>query len=311
MRYGKIMVVWGENESRFPFNSTILIIDEVCTIVDPGVGKDILLNLKSKYNIKQVLNTHYHFDHIAYNYLLPDARLLINEIDSECFLDKRELARRLGMVDCFGEAWTDGWLKRIMNPNTAQSPHSPQNRHEWWLSTARLDGTYRWNDTLDFGTTKMKVVGSPGHTGGFSCFYFPEEGLVYTGDIDLTSFGPWYAGRDGNIEDFIRSAWNICALDADVFITGHGLGPLTKTEFKSKLEAYLDIIECRDQKILSKLSKPLTLKELSELGIFYGRRFLVDDWIRAWEEMSIRKHLERLLDQKKIVDTPGGGYVRQ
>ncbi|MGE5544911.1 MAG: MBL fold metallo-hydrolase [Bacillota bacterium] len=300
MHYGKIMVVPGENGSRFPFNSSILIVDEVCTIVDPGAGKKTILDLKSRFNIELVLNTHYHFDHIAYNYMFPEARLLINEIDSPCFVDKKELARRLGMVDCFGEEWTDGWLERIKEPNTAQSPYSPQNRHEWWLSTARLDGTYQWGDTFDFGTTKMTVVGAPGHTGGFSCFYFPEQGLVYTGDIDLTAFGPWYAGRDSDIDAFINSARNLGELDADAFVTGHELGTLTKKEFKQKLELYLGIIDHRDELILSALSIPHTLHELTELGMFYGRRFLVDDWIMAWEQMQVRKHLERLLRQGMI-----------
>jgi hypothetical protein len=34
---------------------------------------------------------------------------------------------------------------------------------------------------------------------------FPGEGIVYTGDIDLTSFGPWRFGADGDMDQFIKS----------------------------------------------------------------------------------------------------------
>ena len=124
---------------------------------------------------------------------------------------------------------------RYTTSGTPDSPYSPQNRHEWWLSTARLHGTYKWGDIIDFGHTKMRIIAAPGHSAGFCCLHFPELGVVYTGDIDLTAFGPWYFGADGDIGCFIDSALSLPKLDADTFITGHEEGILSRPAFIAKL----------------------------------------------------------------------------
>ena len=124
---------------------------------------------------------------------------LVNEIEKDCYSSPREIALRYGFHEVFGHDWIESWLARISRPDTPPSPYSLQNRHEWTLSTARLDGTFKWGEEFDLGATSMEVVGAPGHTAGFCCLFFPHQGAVYTGDIDLTVFGPWYV-KDGDIE---------------------------------------------------------------------------------------------------------------
>ncbi len=293
--YGCIRVIPGDSGGRFPFCNSLFIDDAVKVVIDPGAGPDKLAEIKNKHHVDLVLNTHYHFDHIAYNYLFDQAEIRINEEESNCFRDRREIAARVSMVQVYGEEWVPGWLDRIARADSPQSPYTPQNRHEWWLSTARLDGTYRWGDVLDFGRTRLEVIAAPGHTAGFSCFYFPNQGVVYTGDIDLTEFGPWYCGTDSDIDQFIATARHIARLDADTFITGHEQGVLTRAEFRHRLDAYLAIIEQREQRILSALTEPLDAKQVAALGLIYGKKYLVDDWVRAWEEVAVEKHLRRLV----------------
>lgn len=230
-------------------------------------------------------------DHIAYNYIFADSEIYLNEIEGDCYRERKEIACRLGMTEVYGEDWAKGWLERISGTGSEQSPYSPQNRHEWWPSTARLDGTYRWGEKFDFGSTGMEVIGAPGHSAGFSCFYFPGQGLVYTGDIDLTGFGPFYGGADSDIDHFIDSALKIADLDADVYVTGHEAGILSRAEFCRLLESYLEVIDSRERKILATLSQPVTLGEIAGMGLIYGEKYLVDDWLRAWEELMVKKHL--------------------
>ncbi|MFZ5597753.1 MAG: MBL fold metallo-hydrolase [Bacillota bacterium] len=296
MKPGKVRVIYGKNGGRFPFCNSIFIDDSIKVVVDPGAGPDILEGLKAGGPVDMVINTHYHFDHIVYNHLFSNSKIYINQVEGDCFRSKRELAGRLGMTAVYGEGWVRGWMERISNPGTPQSPFSPQNRHEWWLSASRVDGTYRWGEVFDFGSTRMEVIGAPGHTAGFSCLYFPEQDAVYTGDIDLTHFGPWYGGSDGDIDLFIDSARKIADLRAGTYITGHEAGSVSWDEFKQRLEKFLDIINIRDAKILAALSTgPMNRKELSSLGLIYDRRYLVDDWLRAWEELMVEKHLKRLV----------------
>lgn len=306
---GKIKVLVGEDGGRFPFNNSLFIDDRVKVIVDPGASLGGLMEIRSQNSIDLVINTHYHFDHIAYNYIFKEAKIYLNEIESECFINREAILQRLGMIDFYGKEWAQGWLERISRPDTPQSPYSPQNRHEWWLSTARLDGTYQWGEIFDFGTTRMEVIGTPGHTAGFNCLFFPDEGVVYTGDIDLTKFGPWYGGEDSDIEQYIDSAWKIAKLNADFFVTGHEVGILKKEEFVNRLEKFLDIIERRDIKVLSVLGQPMDLNEIANMGLFYARKFLIDEWVRVWNAIKTRKHLERL-ERRGIVKQREGKFER-
>ena len=301
MELGRIKIIPGERGGRFPFCNTLLIDDLVKVIVDPGAGLDRLSEVRKSVHVDMVLNTHYHFDHIAYNYIFNDSKIYMNEHEGGCFRSIEEVARRIGAAEIYGEDWVKDWLERVFREDTPQSPYSPQNRHEWVLSTARLDGTYRWGQVFDLGETRMEVVGAPGHSQGFSCLYFPGEGAVYTADIDLTGFGPWYGDSGSDIDQFIESSRKIAGLDADYFITGHEAGVLSRTEFRNGLDAYLEKIAGRERKIASALEKPMTLKEIAEMGLMYGKKFLVDQWVRAWEELMVAKHLERMADRGDLL----------
>lgn len=290
----------GEGKSRFPYCTSIFINDDVKVLIDPGAGYRPLQDLKNEVDIDIVINTHYHFDHISYNYLFESSRILMNEKEAQCFKDRKVLGSLLGMEEVYGQAWVEDWLGRIAEVNTAQSPFSPQNNHQWWLSTARIDGEYKWGDVLEFGKTKMHVIGAPGHSLGFCCMYFPHYGVIYVADLDLTAFGPWYGGSDGDIDGFLSSCRKIADIDAEFFITGHEIGIVRKEDFRSRLKLFVEVIEKRDSRIISLISRPLTLKELVDYGVIYGKKYHVDEWIYMWEYIMVKKHLNRLLKQHRV-----------
>lgn len=307
-RFDRISIIPGEDGCRFPHCTSLLIDDDVKVLIDPGAGLKTLTRLKRETSIDLVINTHYHFDHIAYNYLFDQARTIINEHEAPCYRDKKYLASLLGMEEVYGPAWVDAWIARIADPATKQSPFSPQNRHEWWLSASRVDEEYRWGDVMDFGKTRMQVIGAPGHSKGFSCLNFPDQGVMYVADLDLTSFGPWYAGSDGDIDCFIASCESIKAIDCDCFITGHEKGSLNRKDFLAGLDRFIEIIDERDRKILSVLQRPLSLKEIVDQGLIYGRKYHVDAWIYMWEFLMIKKHVRRMIARGQINDL-GGRFV--
>ena len=308
-QFGNIQVIRGENKGRFPFCNSLLIRDHVKAVIDPGAGLAIMTQIRDEVEIDLVINTHFHFDHIAYNHLFDHSKIYINDVESDCYRNRKKILHRLGMIDYYGDDWAEGWLGRISRPDSVQSPYSPQNRHEWWLSTARVDGAYRWGDIMDFGTSKMEVIGTPGHSAGFCCFHFPKEGVVYVGDMDLTPFGPWYFGADGDIEQFIVSAEKIANLDAEIFITGHEAGIVSRDDFRTAIKKYIETIDQRDQLILAAIDEPASLEKLHSMGLIYGKKFLVDEWVRAWDMGAVKKHLDRLAARGMILFS-NGRYVK-
>ena len=136
--------------------------------------------------------------------------------------------------------------------------------------------------------------------------YFPEQGVAYVADIDLTAFGPWYGGTDGNIDLFIDSCRKIEDLDAKYFITGHEFVVVTRDDFRAGLAAFLDRINQRDALLLEQLTHPMTLVELSDMGIIYGKKFHVDAWVYMWNYLMTKKHLERLITHVRVMKTEAG-----
>ncbi|HRS83632.1 MAG TPA: MBL fold metallo-hydrolase [Smithellaceae bacterium] len=302
VRFGTVSVIPGEDGGRFPRCTSLLIDDDVKVLVDPGAGLKTMAALNQETTVDVVINTHYHFDHIAYNYLFDRARILLNEQEAPCFQEKKNLASLLGMEEVYGPEWVDQWIERIAGGEARQSPYSPQNRHEWWLSASRVDGVYRWGDVLDFGKTRVQILGAPGHSKGFSCLHFPGLGVMYVADIDLTAFGPWYAGSDGDIDLFLSSCEALKAVDCEFFITGHEAGILRRKDFLAGLERFTAVIDERDEKILSVLKKPLSFREIVDQGLIYGRRYHVDAWVYMWEFLMIKKHLHRMIRRGRILD---------
>lgn len=292
--FGKVRIITGKEASRFPFCTSLFIDDEVKAIIDPGAGPAALEEHLGNKRVDYVLNTHYHFDHISGNHLFPEAKILANREELEVLRLPRKVAERLGIQEVYGKAGVEEWLTAISSPGTPQAAYSPAFRHEWWLSTGKAAGSYPYDEDIFFGTTRVRMVFSPGHTAGNCCVFFPDENMVYTGDIDLTAFGPWYCGSDGDIDLFIRSAGALLELTADFFVTGHQEGIISRQDFRARLERFLNVIEQRETKLAGLLELGMNLAQVLEQGIVYPPRYQVDPWVRMWEIISVRKHAERL-----------------
>lgn len=118
--------------------------DDASRIIDTAEGLGL--------TISQVVNTHGHFDHVGANRAILDhfkAQLLIHEADSPMLARAADVARAYGL----------------------QGENSPQ--PEKFLT----DGM-----EIVFGTCRMTVLHTPGHTPGGCCLYLAEEKTVITGD---------------------------------------------------------------------------------------------------------------------------------
>ncbi|HUY00585.1 MAG TPA: MBL fold metallo-hydrolase [Candidatus Deferrimicrobium sp.] len=303
-KFGKITILPGKFKSKFPYCRSIFIDDKIKAIIDPGSDKAIYLDLLRKNKIKYVFNTHYHYDHIHYNYLFYRSKIYINKIEAECFMNRSNILKRVGIYQALGQKAIDDWLHYTTQITAPKTPYSPSRNHAWYLSTCRLDGTYEYGKLWQCGETEFEFIHTPGHSAGFCCVYFPGENLIYTGDIDLTPFGPWYGGTDSDIDAFIKYSRDIANLEIKNYATGHEMGSFSHAQFEKKLDQYLQIISMRDHAILKTLetSEPQTLDSLTNLGLIYGGpKYLVDPWVYAWEKVTILKHLDRLEQNKRVL----------
>lgn len=123
-------------------------------IIDAGEDANRIIAAVESLGLKisQVISTHGHFDHVGANRAVVEhfkARLLIHEADAPMLERAADVARAYGL----------------------QGENSPQ--PEQFLT----DGL-----EILFGTCRLTVLHTPGHTQGGCCLYLAAEKTVITGD---------------------------------------------------------------------------------------------------------------------------------
>ena len=69
-------------------------------------------------------------------------------------------------------------------------------------------------DTVGVGRMTVTFIHTPGHTRGHSALFVEPDGVLYLGDIDLSSFGPYYGDAWSDPEDFERSLALVRTIEA-------------------------------------------------------------------------------------------------
>jgi glyoxylase-like metal-dependent hydrolase (beta-lactamase superfamily II) len=168
-------------------------------VIDPGDDIEDVLALiaKHKLQVKQIVITHAHIDHVG------GAMKLRAATGAPILLNQNDYAL-LKMLDVQA-----AWLG-MTSPGKVE-----------------IDQSIGQADTVKAGSLKANVIHTPGHTEGSVCLYFPAEKKLIAGD---TLFAGSIGRTDlpgGSFEKIIRSLHEkVLALeDETVVVPGHG--PLT------------------------------------------------------------------------------------
>ncbi|MEC1521380.1 MBL fold metallo-hydrolase [Neobacillus niacini] len=277
---GQLLIIEGPNHSKVPYSRSLYIHSKDKVLIDTGADPAELRALKVQYGVDLIINTHYHPDHTLHNHLFPNAKKWINPLEFETIQSIDGIAQGNGVYQEWGPDGVEALRK-----------HMPK---EWVQNLGEISGTYQYEQEYNFSGVKVHFLHTPGHTVGYSSPYFPELGVVFVGDFDMTSFGPWYFGTDGDINAFIASGKRLIELEADTYITGHQKGLFTKQEFTEAMNKFLAIIDQRDETIEKYVRQGMNFEELTNIGIFYPKKILSTMILRTWERSGIRKHLQRL-----------------
>ena len=186
-------------------NSYVISNGNECVVVDPGLNYSDAANMiKSKYDVKAILITHGHMDHIdGIKYF--DCPVYIHELDKE-FIFNPSLS-----------------LYNMFNMNTPYKKDS--------LNII----TVRDNDEINLIGYKFKVIHTPGHTRGSVCYSYGNKLLSGDTLFNLS------AGRTdfptGNPKDMRLSLMKIVSNfndNTDVY-PGHESKTTIKNERKNNI----------------------------------------------------------------------------
>ena len=190
----------------FEFNpfgeNTILLFDETkaCVVIDPGCHNNPERNKLSdfistnKLQVKYLLNTHCHIDHVLGNAFVKDnykVQLLIHPKDLETLRAVKVYAPVYGFAD-YQSTEPDAYLNE--------------------------------GDVVIFGNQKLEVLFVPGHAPGHIAFYHRESKSLIGGDVLFDSSIGRTDLPGGDFDVLIESIHSkFFTLDDDVVVyPGHG-----------------------------------------------------------------------------------------
>ncbi len=178
------------------------------TVIDPGAEGERILKFVGDSKIKQIINTHGHFDHIGGNQILQEktgAPIVIHESELEFLIDpSKNLSFMMGKA------------------REVSSPPAEKGLKE--------------GEEIIIDDIVFKILHTPGHSPGSIGLYSAAEGILFSGDtifemgIGRTDFP---GCQEGEIYNSIESKLLVLPEDTKVY-PGHG-GSTTIGEFRDNI----------------------------------------------------------------------------
>ena len=286
LRVGEhVFVVFNEN--GYTYGNCILVDDDIRLMIDSGAGKE--LEQVQPENIDILINTHHHYDHVRGNELFTRAQVLLHPIEHSCI---QNLEKVLAV-----DGWDELMDQDLYNLKDLDHGSFP----ERW----RVDGEINDGQVVDCGSTRFMVLHTPGHSKGHCSFYFPNEDLVFLGDICLTMVGPWYGESQTDLGEFIASIDRIIEMGPAAVVTSHVNQVFDNP--RPALTEYRDRILKREQRILRQIkANPGTIDQLAEKHLIYRQHPSLP--VLFWEKSMLRNHLERLIKLGLVEEFEGGVF---
>lgn len=142
-------------------------------------------------NIKRIVNTHCHFDHVGGNVHFNKAKIALHELDAPALEDEKNMETLSFM---FGVK---------LNPR-------------------RVDIKLKDKDLIRIRDVKLNVIHTPGHTKGSVCLYDEKNRVLFTGDTVFADNVGRYDLIGGSRKDLLESIKKIQGLDIKALLPGHG-----------------------------------------------------------------------------------------
>lgn len=275
-QFGPIRFIPGKRSGRYPYSHSLYIEADTKVLIDAASNDKRLRELRDGPGVDAVWLTHWHEDHFKYLHLFDDRELWISEKDAV------PLSSLVAFFDAYG-----------MNPEERQA-WIPIMDKAFHFKPRKPHRVFNGKSIIDLGGITVETIPTPGHTPGHCALFFPEQGILFLGDYDLSKFGPWYGDRDSDIDAVVASVNRLRAIHAQIWITAHEQGVFPQ-EPADLWDKYLAVIDRREQKLIDILKEPRSLNDIVEARIIYGRKREPAIFYDFGERSMMLKHLERLI----------------
>ena len=287
---GHSTVLFGDKNGKYPHGNSLLVhgADET-VVIDPSLA--VIPRRASLPRVDRVLNSHCHEDHVAGNHLFPAASWHVHELDVPGLRSFEGFMAIYGFDGPVAESWGRTLLE--------QFHYVPRPDAQGFADGAVFELG---------GGVRVRAIHTPGHTRGHTAFLVEPDGVLYLGDIDLSSFGPYYGDAWSDLEDFERTLAMVRGIEARWYATFHHIGVLDgRAAFVERLDRFAAVIGRRERALLAYLAEPHTLAEIAAHRFVYRPEDKIS-WADPVERRSMGQHIARLLRDGAVREPEPGLY---
>jgi cyclase len=262
----------GANVAYIRTDEGIILIDTPMLPKEARQWRDEI-ETKTGQEIIYIINTDHHRAHVIGNQFFPSATVIAHE---QAWKEMK--------------SYGDSFRTRLINMYRDRIPEAVE---EWKqnLEIIKPRITFTGRTMLFKGDKEIHMIPVGGHTPATTVVLFPNEGLLFAGDVVVTNRPPFLS--QGNTKEWLDALTYLRKLQYDVLIPGHG--ELTGKEATEKMSEYLRMVRRRVRSAYrSGLPKADAARSLSHLIRFWpippfekpkaDRRFK-SGLGRVWNEM--------------------------
>ena len=278
----KIDYVEPDSMTNFTSCAGIIVQSKKKVMIDVNMGAKETYGLMEEEKPEIAIITHYHLDHSLW------ARHLNSFSDAVLFIPEHE-AQYLTSLDFFMEhtagpfSIAEKWKDFTIN-----------------LGYTELKNYECYNEQTTFKDMAPEIVliETPGHSPSHTSFYFPDEKILFSGDMGLDQFGPWYGWTDCNIKQIAESILRLDGLAVNLILTSHG--GVRKKEIQKEWVKCIHHLWQREENIILKLEAGMTKKDIIRQGVFFSDKEKVKEpmqsFLKAWDT-TMYNHHENLIKE--------------
>jgi len=298
-----VQLIRPEGKSVFPYSNSLFIKGDPSILIDAGAGGTAYSQLKDPADI--ILLSHNHFDHINGVSFFPGAQVWASREEAPGYNDPAIYASYSGYQH---------WEKLMGKPRTrrfAENAVMPEDVPvQPGFVPIVLGGLIDDGSKWDTGPERIIALHTPGHSHGHCSFWLERSNILFSADIDLSPYGPWYGGENSDFDQLERSIHRLMDLNPTILATSHRrLFYQGEDDIQGLLRNYLDIGLQKEHNILKYLTQPRSFMEIASQP-FVSNHPSQTEYTQFWNRMMLLKHLQRLKKRRLVAEVNEGQWCR-
>jgi len=275
----------------YPFCNCLWIDDDITCLIDSSPAETDRAFSKNR-KVDMIVNTHAHMDHVQCNRDFPHSKIFMHPAEHEMAQSGDKYLEEYGMKK-FGR----------------HPEYHPQLLKRWLFRPSHIDGGITDKQTINLGATTFEVLHLPGHSPGHCGFIFPRQGFIFTADITLAKFGPFYGNMSASLPDFLNSLDLLVDMKPDFIISSHNQ-PMVKGNIVKRLIEYRDIIYARQRRIVDLISQGRhSIAEIASAAPIHIHFPSPKPIFFIYEQIMVMHHLRYLQSQDYLIEDGGLYYL--